>query len=292
MSDFEDANSPTWHNMIDGQRNLSDAIDRTIRLEQNGKVYELKDEVATLVVRPRGWHLVERHLEVDGAPMSGVAVRLRPLPAAQPRAAEERRQRARTSTCRSSSRTARRRSGTASSSGPRTSSASRAARSAPPSSSRRCWRRSRWTRSCTPSARTPPGLNAGPLGLPLLDHQEARPPARVRAPGPQRGGDGRPVHARLRRAPGQGLPPPRRARDRRHGRVHPVAARPRGQRDGAREGARGQGARGLPGLRRHLGRPSRPRAGGARDLRPRPRRPAEPARGAARGRCPSAPRTC
>jgi malate synthase len=70
MSDFEDANSPTWENMIDGQRNLSDAIDRTIRLEQNDKVYELKDEVATLVVRPRGWHMVERHFEVDGAPMS------------------------------------------------------------------------------------------------------------------------------------------------------------------------------------------------------------------------------
>ncbi len=70
MTDFEDANSPTWENMVDGQRNLSDAIDRTIRLEQNGKVYELNDEVATLLVRPRGWHMVERHFEVDGAPMS------------------------------------------------------------------------------------------------------------------------------------------------------------------------------------------------------------------------------
>jgi malate synthase len=70
MADFEDANSPTWRNVIDGQRNLSDAIDRSIRLEQNGKVYELEDEVATLVVRPRGWHLVERHFQVDGAPMS------------------------------------------------------------------------------------------------------------------------------------------------------------------------------------------------------------------------------
>jgi malate synthase len=70
MSDFEDANSPTWENMIDGQRNLSAAIDRTIRLEQGEKVYELKDEVATLLVRPRGWHMVERHFEVDGAPMS------------------------------------------------------------------------------------------------------------------------------------------------------------------------------------------------------------------------------
>jgi malate synthase len=70
MTDFEDANSPTWENMIDGQRNLSDAIDRTIRLEQNGKVYELNDTVATIVVRPRGWHMLERHFEVDGAPMS------------------------------------------------------------------------------------------------------------------------------------------------------------------------------------------------------------------------------
>jgi malate synthase len=70
MTDFEDANSPTWENMVDGQRNLSDAIDRTIRLEQNDKVYELNEKVATLVVRPRGWHMLERHFEVDGAPMS------------------------------------------------------------------------------------------------------------------------------------------------------------------------------------------------------------------------------
>ena len=71
MSDFEDANSPTWPNMIDGQRNLSDAIDRTIRLDTGEKVYELHDEVATLLVRPRGWHLLERHFEVDGEPVSG-----------------------------------------------------------------------------------------------------------------------------------------------------------------------------------------------------------------------------
>ncbi len=70
MTDFEDANSPTWENMVDGQRNLSDAIDRTIRLEQGEKVYELNEQVATLVVRPRGWHMLERHFEVDGAPMS------------------------------------------------------------------------------------------------------------------------------------------------------------------------------------------------------------------------------
>jgi malate synthase len=71
MTDFEDANSPTWENMVDGQRNLSEAIDRTIRLEQGEKVYELNDEVATLLVRPRGWHLEERHFPVDGQPISG-----------------------------------------------------------------------------------------------------------------------------------------------------------------------------------------------------------------------------
>jgi malate synthase len=71
MADFEDANSPTWENVVDGQRNLSDAIDRTIRLDTGEKVYELNDEVATLLVRPRGWHLAERHFEVDGKPISG-----------------------------------------------------------------------------------------------------------------------------------------------------------------------------------------------------------------------------
>ncbi len=71
MADFEDANSPTWENVIDGQRNLSDALDRTIELTTPDKSYRLNDEVAVLFVRPRGWHLVERHFEVDGAPMSG-----------------------------------------------------------------------------------------------------------------------------------------------------------------------------------------------------------------------------
>ncbi|HVC85355.1 MAG TPA: malate synthase A, partial [Solirubrobacteraceae bacterium] len=70
MSDFEDSNSPTWQNMIDGQRNLSDAIARTITLQTPEKSYALNDEVATLLVRPRGWHLLERHFEVDGQPIS------------------------------------------------------------------------------------------------------------------------------------------------------------------------------------------------------------------------------
>jgi malate synthase len=72
MADFEDANSPTWTNMVEGHVNLIDAIERTISFEQDdGRVYKLNDQVATLLVRPRGWHLVEKHLLVDGEPMSG-----------------------------------------------------------------------------------------------------------------------------------------------------------------------------------------------------------------------------
>ena len=70
MADFEDATSPGWANVIDGQRNLRDAVRRTIELDQNGKSYRLNDEIATLVVRPRGWHLPERHVLVDDEPVS------------------------------------------------------------------------------------------------------------------------------------------------------------------------------------------------------------------------------
>jgi malate synthase len=71
MADFEDANSPTWENCIDGQRNLTDALERTISLDTGEKRYALDDEVAVLFVRPRGWHLEERHFEIDGSPISG-----------------------------------------------------------------------------------------------------------------------------------------------------------------------------------------------------------------------------
>ena len=70
MADFEDANSPTWENVVGGQQNLTDAIERTISLESGEKSYSLNDEVAVLLVRPRGWHLVERNVEVDGGPVS------------------------------------------------------------------------------------------------------------------------------------------------------------------------------------------------------------------------------
>ncbi len=72
MADFEDASAPTWRNMVIGHANLRDAIERTITYDgSDGRHYELVENPATLLVRPRGWHLPERHLLVDGAPISG-----------------------------------------------------------------------------------------------------------------------------------------------------------------------------------------------------------------------------
>ena len=70
MADFEDANSPTWANNLEGQVNLRDANERTISLDTGEKRYELGEDPAVLVVRPRGWHLLERHVLVDGEPVS------------------------------------------------------------------------------------------------------------------------------------------------------------------------------------------------------------------------------
>ncbi len=75
MADFEDANAPTWLNQIDGQLNLSDALAGTITYDaSDGRRYQLGPEPATLLVRPRGWHLDEAHVRCDGAPVSGALV--------------------------------------------------------------------------------------------------------------------------------------------------------------------------------------------------------------------------
>jgi malate synthase len=73
MADFEDSNTPTWSNLIEGQINLRDAIRRTITFADPAtqKQYKLNEQTAVLIVRPRGWHLEERHMLVDGEPMSG-----------------------------------------------------------------------------------------------------------------------------------------------------------------------------------------------------------------------------
>ena len=71
MADFEDSCTPTWDNMIRGQINLRQAVDRTISFKgENGKTYALNEKTATLIVRPRGWHMLERHMLVDGDPVS------------------------------------------------------------------------------------------------------------------------------------------------------------------------------------------------------------------------------
>jgi malate synthase len=72
MADFEDSNAPTFANLVEGQANLQDAVRRTIRFVQpdTGKEYRLAERTATLVVRPRGWHLEEKHVLVDGEPCS------------------------------------------------------------------------------------------------------------------------------------------------------------------------------------------------------------------------------
>src|SRR3954471_17571013 len=70
MADLEDANCPTWENVIEGQANLLDAVLGTISFEQAGKRYRLNERHAVLIPRPRGWHLDEKHAAIDGAPVS------------------------------------------------------------------------------------------------------------------------------------------------------------------------------------------------------------------------------
>lgn len=74
MADCEDSLTPTWHNVVQGQINLRDAVNRTIELTSNGKHYQLNKETATLMVRPRGWHLREKHILVDGIEVPGAFV--------------------------------------------------------------------------------------------------------------------------------------------------------------------------------------------------------------------------
>ncbi|WP_026454123.1 malate synthase A [Saccharomonospora iraqiensis] len=74
LADFEDATSPTWDNVVGGQRSLYDAIRRDIDFTDKGKHYVIGDDPATIVARPRGWHLVEKHVRIDGRPVSASLV--------------------------------------------------------------------------------------------------------------------------------------------------------------------------------------------------------------------------
>ena len=74
MADCEDSLSPTWENIVQGQVNLRDAVRRSIDFDVGGKHYALREQTATLIVRPRGWHLLEKHITVDGKPVPGALV--------------------------------------------------------------------------------------------------------------------------------------------------------------------------------------------------------------------------
>ena len=270
MADFEDANSPTWTNCVEGQSNLIDAVERTISLDTGEKQYRLNDEIATLLVRPRGWHLREKHVTVDGEPVSAGlfdfglymfhsaerqlqrrvgAVLLSPEAREPPRgAALERRVRPRAGHARP-----------AAGDDPR----HRPHRDDP--------RRVRDGGDPLRAARPLGGAQRRALGLHVQRHQEVPRPAGVRAARPAARDDDRAVHARVHGAAREDVPPARGARDRRHGRVHPQPPRSRGERRRAGEGLRGQAARGGRRLRRHVGRASRSRADGEGGVRRRAR---------------------
>ncbi len=284
MADLEDANAPTWANMVEGQVNLADAVRGTLELTgPDGREYRLADETATLLVRPRGWHLPERHVLVDGAPMSAS---LFDFGLAFFHNAREQLER-----------------GT----GPyfylpKLESHLEA----------RLWNDvfvwsqerlgiPRGTIRATVLIETilaafemdeilyelrehSAGLNAGRWDYIFSVIKKFRAPPRVRPARPRPGHDDRAVHARLHGAAGADLPPARRPRDGRDGRVHPQPAGPRGQRARAGQGARGQGARVERRVRRDVGGPPGPRRRSRCRVRPRPGRPAEPDRPAARGR--------
>ena len=227
LADLEDANTPLWENMVEGQLNLRDAIDRSIDFTSpEGKTYALADDVATIVVRPRGWHLPEKHLLVDGERDVRIAHRLRPLLLPLRAEADRRRASARTSTCPRWRATSRPGSGTTSSSTPRTRSGSRRARSARPCSSRPYPAAFEMEEILLRAARALGRSQRRTVGLHVLRHQEVPDPGRgLHAARPQLGDDDRAVHARLHRAAGPHLPQARRARHRRDGGLHPEQGR-------------------------------------------------------------------
>ena len=271
MADFEDANTPTWRNMVQGQVNLLDAVSRTIEHRNpDGRIYRLHEVVATLLVRPRGWHLSERHVPGGRGRRVGEPVRLRALRLPQRPPAPRARERAlllppeARGPPRGAALERRVRPGR----GPARSPAGRDPRHRP---RRDPPGRVRDGRDPVGAARPLGRAQRRPLGLHVQPHQEAPGPARVRPAGPGAGHDDGAVHAGLHRAPREDLSPPRRARARRNGGLHPEPARSAGQRGGPGPGAGGQDPR-VPGrLRRDVGRPPGPRRGRPRAVRAPPR---------------------
>ena len=285
MADFEDANAPTWRNMVEGHINLRDAIDGTITYEgSDGRHYELGEHPATLLVRPRGWHLPERHLLVDSEPIAGRVLRFRPVLLPLLRDGCLPGDRARTSTCRRWSRTSRRGCGTTSSASPQDALGVE-----------------RGAIKATVLIETLPaafemeeilyelrehsaGLNAGRWDYIFSVDQVLPRPPRDGATRSQCGDDDRAVHARVHRTACGHLPPSGCPCDGRDGRVDPVSQGRGGQREGARRRPRRQGARGRAGLRRHLGCAPRSRSGRPGCVRDGSERRRKPTRAPARRR--------
>ena len=292
MADFEDANSPTWANQVEGHVNLIDAIEGTITYDSSeGKHYELDDEVATLLVRPRGWHLPEKHLKVDGETLAGAfmdfglyvfhnAQRLLDKGKAPyfylPKMEHHLEARLWNDVFVWAQDAARRPAGL----DPRDRADRDAAGRVPDG------------RDPLRAARPLLRPQRRPLGLHLLDDQVLPRPAGVRAPGPHGREDDRAVHARLHGAARPDLPQARRVRDGRHGGADPLAQGQGGQRGGARRREGRQGARGEGRLRRHLGRAPGRRLDREGRLRRGARRQAQPDRQAAPRRRASRPSSC
>ena len=277
LADHEDANTPPWENVIDGQLNLRDAIDRTLDFTSPaGKRYALHDGDLADHRRPAARLAPDREAPPGRRRAAGRGSgRLRPLllplraAAARPRrrtvllsaqagesprgAALERRLRARPGPARHPA---------------RHDPGDRADRDLPG--------RVRDGGDPLRAARTLRRAERRPVGLHVQRDQEVPDPGRgLPAARPERGDDDRAVHAGVHRTARPDLPPARRPRHRRHGGVHPEPARPAGQRDRAGQGARGQDPRGGRRIRRFLGGAPGPGADLPGDLRLPPRRPAD-----------------
>ena len=277
MADFEDALSPTWDNIVSGQINARDAVRREISFENpDGSVRTLNEQIATLLIRPRGWHLDEKHVLVDGEPISASLFDFGMYMFHN--------------------------------------AAERVARGTGPyfylpklesHLEARLWNdafvkaqddlgvpqgsvRATVLIETLPAAfemeeilyepaRSLGGPQRGALGLHFLSGQALQVAADLHPARSGAGDDDDAVHARLHRVAGAHLPQARRSRDGRDGGVHSLAAGPRDQRDCPDRRARRQGARVDRRVRRDLGRASRPRVRGARHLRDEPQRRAQPA---------------
>ncbi len=254
MADFEDANTPRWDNNIQGHLNLRDAIRRRIDyVSPEGKAYKLNEKTAVLFVRPRGWHLPEKHVLIDGAADLRRHLRLRDVLLPQREGARRARQRSvlLSAEAREPPRGAaverHLRDG-----------AGRARRAARhdqgDGADRDDPRRVRDGRDPVRAARALRRSQLRPLGLHLLVHQEVPHQPRLLPRRSRARHDDDALHEELRGVAGQDLPPPQHPRDGRHGRADSRQERSRRERRGVREGEGRQGARGDDRPRRHVGR--------------------------------------